>query len=361
MSEARSEQTDVTLPSWTEVLSAPPPRPAPPEERPPAAPEPRDRLLPNLVWEALLAVAAAGLVLANLAAAPPQHLTNMFGSAAAAGLLAMGLSLSLRTATPNLAVGVIAGLTGGLTAFLTQDGWPVGMAIAAAVGAALGVGVLLGLLTMLVSVPGWALSLGAAAVLWAGYIELTDSAAIPVRLGQFPAVPAFVVFAALSMIGGALWLIPGVRRALGGARRDGDPGRWAGLRAGLGALVGFAGSSLLAGAAGLADLMRLQVATPAAAQMVPLTALAAVLIGGVSVFGRRAGVFGTLLGVVVVVSAQTLFILNGLSSWAVQMLAGGIVVLGLLVSRLIEGVNDLLNKNRTPNQPETVTNMPSRY
>ncbi|MEV5414190.1 hypothetical protein AB0K60_35815 [Thermopolyspora sp. NPDC052614] len=349
MSEARSEQTDVTLPSWKEVLSTPPPRPAPLEEGPTAAREARDRLLPNLVWEALLALAAAGLVLANLAAAPPQHLTNMFGSAAAAGLLAMGLSLSLRTATPNLAVGVIAGLTGGLTAYLMREGWPDGVAIAAAVGAALVAGVLLGLLTMLLSVPGWALSLGAAAVLSAAYVELIGPATIAVRLGEFPAVPAFVAFAALSMIGGAVWLIPGVRRALGGVRRDGEPGRYAGLRTGLGALVGFAGSSLLAGIAGLADLMRLQAATSPAVQMVPMTALAAVLIGGVSVFGRRAGVFGTLLGVVVVVSAQTLFILSDWPSWTVQMLAGGLVVLGLVVSRLIEGVNDLLNKSRTPN------------
>lgn len=346
MSESRSEQTDLTLPSWKEVLSAPPPRPVPVEERTRPVPEVRDRLLPHLVWEMLLALVATGLVLATLAAAPPQFLTSMFGSAAVVGLLAMGLSLSLRTATPNLAVGVIAAVVGGLTASLIRDGWPDGAAIAAGIGAALAVGVLLGLLTMVLSAPAWALSLGAVAALSAAYAALAGPSPIPVRLDAYPALPAFVVFAALSMIGGALWLVPGVRNALSGSRRGGDPGRWAGLKAGLGALVGFAGSSLLAGLAGIAGLMRVQAATPPT-ELVPVTALAAVLIGGVSVFGRRAGVFGTLLGVVIMVSAQTLIVLKGMPSWAGQLFAGGMLLLGLLVSRLVEGLTDLLNGNRT--------------
>ncbi|GGM91574.1 sugar ABC transporter permease [Thermopolyspora flexuosa] len=351
MNEGRAEQTDVTLPSWKEVLSTPPPRRVLDDEPPPAdEPEVRDRVLVHVIWEVLLAVAAVGLVLANLSQAPAQHLTELFGSAAVVGLLAVGLSFSLRTATPNLAVGVIAGGTGALTAVLIRDDWPVPVAIAAGLGAALGTGVLLGLLVMLLSVPAWAVTLGAAAALLAVVSGLTRGATVPADLGTYPAVPAFVVFAGLSMGGGAVWLIPGVRRALGGLRREGEPAERPGLRAGLGALAGLAGSSLLAGVAGIADLLRQQGAV-VPVEAVPVTALAAVLIGGVSVYGRRAGIFGTLFGVVIMVSAASLLALKDTPAWIVQAFAGGMVVAGLLVTRLIEGSNAVLNRDRKRRRP----------
>ncbi|MFO7249130.1 MAG: hypothetical protein DIU60_000075 [Actinomycetes bacterium] len=351
MNEGRAEQTDVTLPSWKEVLSTPPPRRVFDEPATPAdEPEVRDRIAVHVVWEILLAIAAAGLVMANLSQASAQHLTGLLGSAGVVGLLAVGLSFSFRTVAPNLAVGAIAAATGAFVAVLVRDGWSATTAIAAGIGAALAVGVLLGLLVMVLSVPAWAVTLGAAVVLAAAVPGLTQGTAVEASLGTFPAIPAFVAFAALSMIGGAVWLIPGVRRALAGLRREGDPAERAGLRAGLGALAGLAGSSLLAGAAGILDLMRLNSAA-AAAEIVPVTALAAVLIGGVSVYGRRAGIFGTLLGVVIMVSAGSLLAMQNTPAWLVQAFGGGMVVAGLLVSRLVEGVNATLNRRRGRREP----------
>jgi hypothetical protein len=73
-------------------------------------------------------------------------------------------------------------------------------------------------------------------------------------------------------------------------RNDRNNGRrGGGLRPGLGAVAGLAGSSLLAGLGGVAQLMRLKISQPASAQLLTTMALAAVLLGGVSVFGRRAG------------------------------------------------------------------------
>ena len=61
-----------------------------------------------------------------------------------------------------------------------------------------------------------------------------------------------------------------------------------GLPAGLGAVVGLTGSSLLAGLGGVALTAYDGAANPTADGVgLTVTALAAVLIGGVSVFGRR--------------------------------------------------------------------------
>lgn len=356
MNEGRAEQTDVSLPSWKEVLSTPPPRVVPPEPsepQQPAEPEARDRLLVHLVWEVLLAMAAVGLVLANLAQSSADYLTSMFGTAAPLGLVAVGLALSLRTAAPNLAVGMIALVTGALAVHLVQDGWGSGPSIAVGLGAALLGGVLLGLLAMLLSAPAWALSLGLVVVLMAVFEVLTGGApAGAVRLGEYPVVGAFAGFAVLSAAGGAVWLIPGVRRAFSGLRREADPGRWAGLRAGLGALAGLAGSALLAGGGGILDAMRAGGAVPADVMTVTVTvtvsALAAVLVGGVSVFGRRGGIFGTLFGVVIVVAVRDMIAMSNAPGELIFVVLGGMIVLGLLVSRAIEGLNALLDRDRTP-------------
>lgn len=355
MNEGRAEQTDVSLPSWKEVLSTPPPRVVPPEPPSPPEPEVRDRLLVHVVWEVLLAMAAAGLVLANITRASAEYLPFMLGTAASLGLAAAGLSLSLRTAAPNLAIGAIASATGAFAAYLAGDGWASWPAIALALGAALLTGVLLGLLAMLLSVPAWALSLGLVIALMGAVEALARGGTAAVRVGDLPYAGAFAVFAVVSVAGGAVWLIPGVRRALSGLRRETEPGRRAGLRTGLGALVGLAGSTLLAGGAGVVDVIRAGGAVPADVMVLPVMALAAVLIGGVSVFGRRGGVFGTLLGVVIVVSVRDLLAAHHVPGWAGFVCVGGMVVLGLLVSRAIEGVNALLDRDRTPKERQTVT------
>jgi hypothetical protein len=103
----------------------------------------------------------------------------------------------------------------------------------------------------------------------------------------------------------AAWLVPGVRTTLSATRNAREPGRWAGLPAGLGALAGLTGSSLLAGAGGVSMAIYLGAGDPSSGGInLTLTSLAAVLVGGVSVFGRRAGVLGTVLGVAHVLRQQ---------------------------------------------------------
>jgi hypothetical protein len=108
---------------------------APPPPRPPAA-RPR-AILVHLGWEAIL------LVLVLFTAAVVALDGTLFRGAtpwynlAAAGLLASAFALSLRTATPNLAVGAIAVLAGATYAKLVQNDVPGLLAGVAAVLAAL--------------------------------------------------------------------------------------------------------------------------------------------------------------------------------------------------------------------------------
>jgi ribose/xylose/arabinose/galactoside ABC-type transport system permease subunit len=308
-----------------------------------------DGLVVQLIWEGVLLVIAAVLVVVALASAHGAHLTAIFDPVAYTGLVAAGLAFSLRTGTPNLAVGSIAAATGVLGAHLVSaDGWSLWAAMAVAVLLATVTGLIAGLLVAALSVPAWAMSLAVAVLAQALASGISNGQPIPLRTGgSYPLTLWLIVLAVISLGGGALWLLPAVRTTLSATRNAGEPGQWAGLPAGLGAVVGLTGSSLLAGLGGVALATFLEVADPNAGGInLTLTALAAVLIGGVSVFGRRAGVAGTVLGVIIVESGIFILIVHDFSAFWVLALIGVLIVLGLGVSRALESITDATSGRR---------------
>jgi ribose/xylose/arabinose/galactoside ABC-type transport system permease subunit len=324
------------------------PPPAPRGALPAEPPAERDRLAVHLIWEGALAVLTLALVAGTLAMTPHQNLTLSLTQAGALGLVAVGLAFSLRTGSPNLAVGSILTFTSSMGAYLaTEQGWGTPAALIVAILLATFIGFVLGLLVALLSVPAWAVTLGAATLIQSMALWLTEARTIPIRIGDgYPTALWFGLFAVLSVGGGALWLVPAVRRPFSAGRHSGEPGRWAGLQPGLGAVAGLTGSSFLAGLAAVPLLMRLQAADVGTGQNMTILAFAAVLFGGVSVFGRRAGVFGTLLGVMILTITQTLLAYNGVSIWVTSLIVGLLAIAGLGVSRALESITDTLNRTR---------------
>lgn len=340
--------------------------PAPPSRSPggpaaPDAPTGRDRLLPHLIWEGVLLVITVVLMIGVAVGVSGHGVNTALSQAGYLGLLAAGLAFSLRTGSPNLAAGSITAFTTTLAAYLaTGHGWGKFPALLVAIILATLIGLLLGALVVVLSVPSWALTLGAVAVIQAIMLKISHGMLIPMQFhGSYPAAMWYGIFFVVSVGGGALWLVPGVRTALGGARRTGDPARWTDPRGSLGVLAGLTGSSFLAGLAAVPLLMFLRQAEPETVSLTTLP-LAAVLLGGVSIFGRRAGVFGTLLAVTTIALIQWIIAYNGGSSWVGTLVVGLAAVVGLGVSRGIESITDALNRTRpataVPSPP-----MPSPY
>jgi len=266
--------------------------------------------------------------------------------------VAAGLAFSLRTGAPNLAVGAITGLTGAVAADLVAEGhWGKPAALAAGVVLATVIGFVLGLLTGVLSVPAWAVTLAAATGLQAITLQVTKSGVIPMPFtGRYPTALWFILFLVISVGGGLLWLIPGVRGPLGSGRQAGEPGRWAGGAAIVGPVAGLTGSGFLAGLAAIPLLMRLQSADATFNSTLTMFAFAAVLLGGTSVFGRRAGIAGTALAVVSLAVVQMLLAYNAVASWVWLLLVALAALAGLAVSRGIESITTALG-TRTPSAP----------
>ncbi|SCL14784.1 ABC transporter permease [Micromonospora inyonensis] len=307
---------------------------------PPCAAEPGpDRIAVHVAWEVVLAgaVGVLGLLLwlQDPQALRGEGLRELLVGVVGLGLIALAAGLSLRTAAPNLAIGPAA-VAAALHFAEQGDRGLTEAVVPAVVTAALG-GLVLAMFVALLHVPAWAASLAAAA----GLVVYIERRQVPVLVQAHydPRHSAFQLFAgflAVAVLGGLFGAIRSVRGLVGRFRPVEDPARRRGVVAALvtgGALVGSTVLAMLAG---------VLLAANGADRVVPepgldWTALGVgmALLGGTSAFGRRGGVSGTML---VVVLAGLFFayvdaVGHEISRWAV---AGPALAVGLVVTRMVE-------------------------
>ncbi|RAO53028.1 hypothetical protein PSN01_03975 [Micromonospora saelicesensis] len=235
-------------------------------------------------------------------------------------------------------------------------------------------GLALALAVVVLHVPGWAASLaGAAAVVV--YIE-RRSAPVLVQGDYDPTSSAgylFAGFAAVAVLGGLFGAIRAIRRLVGRYRPIADPARRRGAVAAVVTAVALVVSTVLAALAG----MLLAANDPG--PVVPTSgldwtvlAIGVALLAGTSAYGRRGGVFGTLLAVGLVTVFQVYAPERGwtLSNWVV---GGAALGVGLLATRLVETLgrprpgslerpepvsDGTISSGWTTPQPQSVDNWP---
>jgi hypothetical protein len=308
----------------------------------PAHGEPgRDRFGVHVAWELVLLLGAAtvGYLLyqANRSAVTGDGLRGLMVSAAALGLLVLGAGLSLRAASPNLAVGPIAFAASVFFAQHASGGLLV-TALKTALLALL-VGAVIALVTVGLHVPAWAASLaaGLAVVVWAQQhhevLRLPPGAYQPT-----PQAPLwFGGFALLALVGAFLGSIRSVRRAVGRFRPVSDPAHRRGGTAAGASVLALLGSSGLAAASGVLTTLHAGQVAPADTAPFILIALGlgGALLAGTSAFGRRGGLFGTVLAAALLTLVTRYLEVTDrrVSSLAIGAAAIGV---GLLVTRLVE-------------------------
>lgn len=299
----------------------------------------RDRMAVHVVWEVLLLVGAGALGFLlyreDSDALRGAALDQLLVLAAGLGLLAIGASLTLRASVPNLALGPIA--VGAALHFAEQGDRGVLIATAEAVVAAGILGLLMAIVVGAFHVPGWAVTLAGA--LAAMVFIQQRSAPVDLQGDYDPTGQALYLFggvAAVSVLGGVIGMIKPVRRAVGRFRPIGDPAQRRGGAAAVLAGGALVLSSSLAAVAGIL-LVAGQDAPAAPSPGVDWTAFAlgAALLGGVSAYGRRGGVLGTILAAVLI----TLFLrYEDAMDWDISSLAiaGGVLLAGVVVTRIVE-------------------------
>jgi ribose transport system permease protein len=294
------------------------------------------------------ALAALLIITAVIAVLEPQFFTssnllNIGRQASVLVIVACGMTMVILSGAIDLSVGSAIALCSVVGASLaTNVGLSAPLTIVIVIGLGTGIGAVKGALIAWGGINSFIVTLGMMTVLRG--MALTFTGGYPISgvpdavrflgFGVVGGVPMPLIVAAVVFVLVALILSRTVLGrhiyAIGGNETS---SLIAGVPVNLTKLMVFVVSGALCGLASVVLLGRLGAGLPTAAQGMELDAIAAVILGGSSLFGGRGSVFGTLFGALILAVLQNGLNLMGVNSFIIQILSGVIIILAVLLDR----------------------------
>ena len=275
-----------------------------------------------------------------------RNLSNLLQQSALAGILAIGMTLVILTAGIDLSVGSTAAFSGMIVAILLDGQVPFVAAIAGALLVGLAVGLFMGTLSAQLRLPAFIVTLaGLVSIRGAAYIT-TDGKPVGQNfpepflfigggyIGFFPV--AGLIFIGVTVLIGAVLRFTTFGEYIYAVGSNEEAARLSGVPVKLVQASVFGVSGLLAALAGVLLASRLTIAQPTAFQGAELDAIAAVVLGGTSLFGGRGGVSGTFIAVLLLTVLRNLFNLLGIGSFYQMVATGVILILALILNMVID-------------------------
>lgn len=288
------------------------------------------------------------IILAVLAFTAPNFLTlnnliNVLRQSSIIGLIALGMTFIMITAGIDLSVGSIVGLTGMVFALLAPSS---GTALWLPLLAGIGVGLLVGFLSAALVVWGKILpflaTLATMAIARTGALVITDGQVVsglsgPAEwlgsgfVGPIPVPVIIFVLAALicefvlsrTKFGSHVYAVGG----------NEESAKKVGISVNRVLFTVYLIGGITAAIGGLVLTARLNGASPQAGLTYELQVIAAVVIGGTSLFGGVGTIRGTVLGVLLLGVVMNGMNLLGVSAYYQQGVQGVILVLAVLLNR----------------------------
>jgi ribose transport system permease protein len=258
------------------------------------------------------------------------NLTNVVRQNAFTAILAAGMTFVILIAGIDLSVGSVVGLAGVMCADVLARGHGIVAAVGAGLAAGLLVGVVNGLVTTKVRIPSFVVTLATMLIVRGAAFKYTDARTITGLPASFERLSSGASSAAMmAAVFAVAWIVlmrtPFGRHvyAIGGNE---DAAWLSGVRVQRITLAVYAICGLTAGLAGVLVASRLNAGYPRAGEYYELDAIAAVVVGGTSLFGGRGSIWGTLAGALFIGILN-----NGLNLYRVspydQMVVKGAVLL----------------------------------
>ena len=242
---------------------------------------------------AILAVATDGFLTTN-------NLTNVLRQNAFTAVLAAGMTFVIVSGAIDLSVGSIVGLAGVLCADVMARGYGVAGGVTVGVTAGLIIGLINGVVVTRLNVPAFIVTLAMMLIVRGAAFKYTDARTItglPASFALLSSGAAAILIMAAVFAGSWIVLMrtPFGRHvyAVGG---NADAAWLSGVRVSRVRLLVFTISGACAGIAGVLVASRLNAGYPRAGEFYELDAIAAVVVGGTSLFGGRGSIWGALAG-----------------------------------------------------------------
>jgi ribose/xylose/arabinose/galactoside ABC-type transport system permease subunit len=291
--------------------------------------------------------------------ASQRNLFNIARQVSIYGILAVGMTFVILTGGIDLSVGSVLAFAGLVAASVEKgcrgllcvgaageaEGYGVPAAMAAAIGIGLVAGLLQGLGVSKLKVPAFVVTLGGmsvfrgAALLWSEGQPISAFRDQYKLLGQGfigPVPIPVLIFATLALVGFIVLRYTRYGRRIYAVGGNQEAARLSGLNTTWLLTSVYIISGLCAGFAGFLLSSRLNSAEQVAGIGYELTVIAGVVIGGTSLFGGEGGIFGTVVGIVLIgVLSNGLTLLNVNPYWQ-QIAVGLIIVLAVFFDQWVK-------------------------
>ena len=262
-------------------------------------------------------------------------------------LVAFGMTLVILLGEIDLSVGAVVALLAVILAQIMDAGWGWPVAVAAVLLIGLGIGLLNGAITVFGDIPSFIVTLGMMAVATGLAYVFTGSISVAILNEPFLVLfydarvlglpfPFWIVVASFAALLAFLTrTVPGrelhaVGANLAAARLSGVPVRR--RKVTVFAIMGF-----LVALAAILSAARLGSGAPASVPALTLDAIAAVIIGGASLFGGRASLVRTLMGAALIAVLNNGMVLMNVNIDAQYVVKGVIILVAVVLERLASG------------------------
>jgi simple sugar transport system permease protein len=262
-------------------------------------------------------------------------------------LAAFGMTLVILIGEIDLSVGAVTALLSVVVAQLMASGmgWPAATLLVLLLG--LAIGVVNGGITVYGQIPSFIVTLGMFAIATGMAFILTGAISVAILdvtfLDLFYSVkllgiPVPLIIVALAF-GGCLFLLSNTRagRELFALGANAEAARLSGVPVKRRKMLVFALMGLLVAAGAILSASRLGSGAPGSSPTLTLDAIAAVIIGGASLYGGRASLVRTLTGALLIAVLNNGMVLLNVNVDAQYIVKGLIILLAVVLERMAAG------------------------
>ena len=271
-----------------------------------------------------------------------NNLLNIIRQTATISVMAVAMTYVIAAAEIDLSVGAVAGLASVTSAMAIAE-WGVAPGIVVGLLTGLAVGSITGALVTLLAIPSFLVTLGMMGIARGAAMWITDTAPQPILddgfndvfgSGDLGPVPSLVIWTFLAVLIGHIVLkkTPYGRHVVATGGNE-QAARFSGVNTRRIKFTVLAVSGLVAGIAGMLYAGRLHSGRFQWGEGDELSVIAAVILGGTSLFGGRGSVVGALLGSLMIGLINNGLILMGLEFSQQLIIRGAIIVFAVALAR----------------------------
>lgn len=298
---------------------------------------------------AIIGILLAVIVVAMIAVPnfdSPLTVTYLLRDIAPILLIALPMTLIIITEEIDLSVASIVGLSSVMTGLLTQAGLPFPLAAVLAILVGTVAGAFNGFLVTVVGLPSLAVTIGTLALFRGIAVGLLGTTAITdfpdqwtdLAKANIPGTPVPVIivpFAVLAILFAILLHFTPFGRSLYAIGLNKEAAHFSGIDVVRTKFLLFVLSGAVSGFAGVYFTLLYSNARGDNAMGMELQVIAAVLLGGVSIFGGRGALHGVIAGVLLIGTLGSALRLAGVTSDIINVITGVLLILSVVSASLL--------------------------